>query len=111
MRYKNLKGYSYLRYIRDTKELPFEMMEIYEDTAKKFNTNVRSVERNIRYFIHKNGIDKTNAEYIADILVEKEEKLDRISELESMLEDLKNYKEHSRPLTAYEEIGMKESDF
>lgn len=32
-------------------------------------------------------------------------------DLEEVKEEYETYKEHSRPLTAYEETGMKESDF
>lgn len=111
MKYKNLDGYSYLQYIKRSVTMPFKITKIYKEVAEEFNTTPGAVERCIRYFIRKNGSDKTNSEYVADMLTEEEDINNQIERLESMLEDLKNYKEHSRPLTTYEEIGMKESDF
>ena len=53
--------------------------------------------------------------YIRDVIKAYYSLENDFEELEDKYEDIKddysNYKEHSRPLTAYEESGMRDADF
>lgn len=71
MKNKNLLGYVYLVHILKTTKLPFRITRLYEETAKKFNTTSGAVERSIRYYLKKNNIEMTTAEYIAEELDKK----------------------------------------